>query len=116
MDNSDTSGVDSSSLSPVGAGELTGAFPISRSFSFDSFSALDVGTGIVMTTSSLSVDVERLVLMGIDDEVVFSGMLFPMYLSSVDFDLNAGFGDGGGETNNEDGLVLTLLPIFFRVL
>lgn len=34
----------------------------------------------------------------------------------MDFDLNAGLGDGGGETNSEDGLVLMLLPVLFKVL
>jgi hypothetical protein len=67
-----------------------------------------------MITSSFKIEVEHLVLIGTD--VVFSGMLFPMYFSSVDLDLNAGFGDGGGETNNEDGLVLILLPVLFKVL
>lgn len=115
MDISDTSGVDSSSLSPPSAADPIGAVPIRRSFSFDSFSRLEVGTGTDMTTSSLKVEIERIFL-GTDGNVVFRGMLFPMYLSSVDLDLDAGFGDGGGETNNEDGLVLILLPVFFRGL
>lgn len=106
MDNSDTSGVDSSSLSPSGASDrAVGAVPIRRSFSFDSFSRLEVGTGI---TTSSSVADERL-LVDTDDGVVFGTTLFPVHLSSVDFDLIAGFGDGGGETNSEDGLVLLFL-------
>lgn len=100
----------------MGPGELIGTLPINRSFNFDSFSKLVVGTGTVITTSSFKVEVERLVLIGTEDDVVFNDILFPMYLSSVDLDLNAGFGDGGGETNNEDGLVLMLLLVLFRVL
>lgn len=112
MDISDTSGVDSSSLSPPGADDLAvGAVLIRRSFNLDSFSKLEVGTDI--TTSSFNVEDERLLM---DTDVVFKGILFPIHLSSVDFDLIAGFGDGGGETNNEDGLVLMLLPLLFRVL
>lgn len=113
MDSSDTSGVDSSSLSTPGAeDDSVGAVPISkRSFSFDRFSMLEVGTVII--TSSVHVEIERLFLADTDD-VVFRGMLFPMYLSSVDLDLSVGFGDVGGETNSEDGLVvLMLLPVFF---
>lgn len=109
MDISDTSGVDSSSLSPPGAGDpAIGAVPIRRSFNLDSFSKLEVGIGI--TISSFNVEDERLLM-----DVVFKGILFPIHFS-VDFDLIAGFGDGGGETNSEDGLVLMLLPLLFRVL
>lgn len=115
MDNSDTSGVDSSSLSPSGAGDrIVGVVPISRSFSFDSFSRLGVGTDI--TTSSFNVEDKRLLVGTTDDDVVFGATLFPVHLSSVDFDLIAGFGDGGGETNSEDGLVLMLLLFLFTVL
>lgn len=111
VDSSDTSGVDSSSLSTPGVeDDSVGAVPIKRFFSFDNFSRLIAGT--VITTSSFNVEIERLFLVDIDD--VFKGMLFPMYLSSVDLDLSAGFGDDGGETNSEDGLVvLTLLLVFF---
>lgn len=112
VDSSDTSGVDSSSLStPVIGDDSVGAVPIRRSLSFDSFSMLEVGTVIMI--SSFNVEIERLFVVGTDD-VVFRGMLFPIYLSSVDLDLNAGFGDGGGEMNSEDGLaMLMLLPVFF---
>lgn len=114
VDNSDTSGVDSSSLSPPGTGDraVEVVVPIRRSFSFDSFSRLAVGTGI--TTSSFNVEDKRLLVD--TDDVVFRGILFPIHLSSVDFDLIVGFGDDGGETNSEDGLVLVLLPLLFRVL
>jgi len=113
VDNSDTSGVDSSSLSPPAAGDpVVDVAPIKRSFSLDSFSKLEVGTDI--TASSLNVKDERLLVD--TDDVVFRDMLFPIHFSSVDFDLIAGFGDEGGETNSEDGLVLMLLPFFFRVL
>lgn len=108
VDSSDTSGVDSS-LSPP-AGDPIGTLPIRRSFNFDSFSKLEVGTIV----SSVSVEIERLFLMVVDDDTVFSGVLFPIYLSSVDFDLEASFGDGGGETNNEEGRVLLLLPVLFK--
>lgn len=118
MDNSDTSGVDSSSLSPPpGApGDLVnvGAAPIRRSFSFDSFSRLEVGTDI---TTSSNVEEERLLAGITDGDAVFrDALLFPIHLSSVDFDLMAGFGDGGGEMNSEEGLVLMLLPLLFRFL
>lgn len=110
MDNSDTSGVDSSSLSPSGAGDrAVGVVPIRQSFSFDNFSRLVVGTGI--TTSSFNVEDKRPFM-----DVVFGAILFLVHLSSVDFDLIAGFGDGGGETNSEDGLVLMLLLFLFTVL
>jgi len=67
VDSSDTSGVDSSSLSPPGAGDRAAdVVPIRRSFSFDSFSRLEVGTDI--TTSSFNVVDERLL---VDDDVIF---------------------------------------------
>lgn len=115
VDSSDTNGVDSSSLSPPGAGEFCRPLPIKRSFSLDSFSRLEVGTCIDITTSSFDVEIERFFFREIvdDDDVVFSGMLLPKHLSSVDLERKAGFGDGGGETKSEDGLVLTLLPVFF---
>lgn len=106
--------MDSSSLSPPGAGDfVVGVVPIRRFFNFDSFSRLEVSIGI--TTSSFNVKDERL-LVDTNDDVVFGGTLFPIHLSSVDFDLIAGFGDAGGETNSEDGLVLMLLPLLLGVL
>lgn len=112
VDSSDTNGVDSSSLSPPGAGDFViGVVLIKRSFSFDSFSRLEVGTDI--TTSSFNVKDERLL---VDTDVILGDILFPIHLSSVDFDLIAGFGDAGGETNSEDGLVLILLLLLFTAL
>jgi len=113
VDISETSGVDSSSLSPGADDPAVGAVPIKRSFNLDSFSRLEVGTDII--TSLLNVEDERF-LVDTDDGVVFWDIFFPIYLSSVDFDLIAGFGDEGGEINSEDGLVLMLLPLLFRVL
>jgi len=111
VDSSDTSGVDSSSLSTPGIGnDSVGTVLIRRSLSFDSFSILEVDT--VITISSFNVEIERLFLVGTDD-VVFRGILFPINFSSVDLDLNAGFGDGGGETNSEDGLVMLMLLLVF---
>lgn len=75
---------------------------------------LEAGIGTDMTTSSFKAEIERLFFGA--DSVVFRGILFPMYLSSVDLDLDAGFGDDGGETNSDDGLVLVLLPVLFRGL
>lgn len=110
--------MDSSSLSPAASAEdpeTPPPPPVNRSFSCDSFSRLEVGTGIDITTSSFDVEFERFILTpeADDDDVAFIGILFPMYLSSVDLDLSAGFGDDGGETNSEDGLVLMLLPLLF---
>lgn len=111
VDSSDTSGVDSSSLSTPGIGEgSVGTLLIRRSLNFDSFSILEVDT--VITISSFNVEIERLFLAGTDD-VVFRGILFPINFSSVDLDLNAGFGDGGGETNSEAGLVMLMLLLVF---
>lgn len=119
VDSSDTNGVDSSSLSPPVAGELCTPTPISRSLSLDSFSRLEVGTCIVTAAATSSFDVEvevERVFFADADDAALSGMLLPMYLSSVDLERKAGLGDGGGETKSEDGLVLRLLPVLFRGL
>lgn len=110
VDISDTRGVDSSSLSIGIEEDSVGTVLIRRSLNFDSFSILEVDT--VITISSFNVEIERLFLVGTDD-VVFRGILFPINFSSVDLDLNAGFGDGGGETNSEDGLVMLMLLLVF---
>lgn len=87
VDNSDTKGVDSSSLSPTAADVAEVVPPIKRSFNFDNFSKLAWGTeigiaddddDIVGTVSSLRVDTERLFFAEyMDEEVGFKGILFP---------------------------------------
>lgn len=82
VDNSDTKGVDSSSLSP--AADVAEVVPIKRSFNLDNFSKLACGTeigiadvDIVGTVSSLSVDTERLFFDEYKEDVGFKGILFP---------------------------------------